>query len=138
MLNKIMLIGNLGKDPEMNYTPSGIAVTRFSLAVTRVTKTSTGEKQNETEWFNIVAWRQLAETCSTYLHKGSKVYIEGRLTQRKYTDREGIQRTSIDVTASDMEMLTPKSAQGGSGSDFLAGGNTTDDDPLGDIDEHPF
>jgi len=138
MLNKIMLIGNLGKDPEMNYTPSGIAVTRFSLAVTRVTKTSTGEKQSETEWFNIVAWRQLAETCSTYLHKGSKVYIEGRLTQRKYTDREGIQRTSIDVTASDMEMLTPKSAQGGSGSDFLAGGTTTDDDPLGDIDEHPF
>jgi len=138
MLNKIMLIGNLGKDPEMNYTPSGIAVTRFSLAVTRVTKTSTGEKQSETEWFNIVAWRQLAETCSTYLHKGSKVYIEGRLTQRKYTDREGVQRTSIDVTASDMEMLTPKSAQGGSGSDFLAGGTTTDDDPLGDIDEHPF
>ena len=136
MLNKIMLIGNLGKDPEMNYTPSGIAVTKFSLAVTRVTKTSTGEKQNETEWFNIVAWRQLAETCSTYLHKGSKVYIEGRLTQRKYTDREGIQRTSIEVIANDMEMLTPKSAQGGS--DFLAGGNTTDDDPLGDIDEHPF
>lgn len=72
MLNKIMLIGNLGKDPEMNYTPSGIAVTKFSLAVSRVTKTSTGEKQKETEWFNIVAWRQLAETCSTYLQKGSK------------------------------------------------------------------
>jgi single-strand DNA-binding protein len=138
MLNKIMLIGNLGRDPEMNYTPSGVAVTKFSLAVTRVTKTSTGEKQNETEWFNIVAWRQLAETCSTYLHKGSKVYIEGRLTQRKYTDREGAQRTSVEVTANEMEMLTPKSAQGGSGSDFLAGGNTTDDDPLGDIDEHPF
>ena len=138
MLNKIMLIGNLGRDPEMNYTPSGIAVTKFSLAVTRVTKTSTGEKQNETEWFNIVAWRQLAETCSTYLHKGSKVYIEGRLTQRKYTDREGVQRIAVDVIANEMEMLTPKSAQGGSGSDFLAGGNATDDDPLGDIDEHPF
>lgn len=136
MLNKIMLIGNLGRDPEMNYTPSGVAVTKFSLAVTRVTKTSTGEKQNETEWFNIVAWRQLAETCSTYLHKGSKVYIEGRLTQRKYTDREGVQRVAVDVIANEMEMLTPKSTE--SSSNFLAGGNTTDDDPLGDIDEHPF
>ncbi len=95
MLNKIMLIGHLGKDPEMNYTPSGIAMTKFSLAVSRSYKVpATGEKRDETEWFNIVAWRQLAETCSTYLHKGSKVYIEGRLTQRKYTDREGVQRTS--------------------------------------------
>lgn len=137
MLNKIMLIGNLGRDPEMNYTPSRVAVTKFSLAVSRVTKTSTGEKQTETEWFNIIAWRQLAETCSTYLHKGSKVYIEGRLTQRKYTDREGVQRSAIEVTAGEMEMLTPKSAQGGAGSDFPVGGET-DDDPLGDIDEHPF
>ena len=136
MLNKIMLIGHLGRDPEMNYTPSGIAVTKFSLAVSRVTKTSTGEKRDETEWFNIIAWRQLAETCSTYLHKGSKIYIEGRLTQRKYTDRDGVQRTAIEVTASDMEMLTPKSAQGGS-ENFLAG-ESTDNDPLGDLDEHPF
>jgi|SRR5579863_3288986 len=136
MLNKIMLIGHLGKDPEMNYTPSGIAVTKFSLAVSRVTKTSTGEKRDETEWFNIIAWRQLAETCSTYLHKGSKVYIEGRLTQRKYTDRDGVQRTAIEVTANDMEMLTPKSAQGGS-ENFLAG-ESTDNDPLGDLDDHPF
>src|SRR5947209_5858510 len=121
MLNKIMLIGNLGKEPEMNYTPSGIALTKFSLAVNRVTKAATGEKQEETEWFNIIAWRQLAETCNTYLHKGSKVYIEGRLTQRKYTDRDGNQRTAIDVIANDMEMLTPKSAQGGSSDQFLAG-----------------
>jgi len=138
MLNKIMLIGNLGKDPEMNYTPSGIAVTKFSLAVSRVTKTSTGEKQKETEWFNIVAWRQLAETCSTYLQKGSKVYIEGRLTQRKYTDKEGIQRTVIDVIANEMEMLTSKSAQGGSGADNFLAGESTDNDPLGDLDDHPF
>lgn len=137
MLNKIMLIGHLGKDPEMNYTPSGTAVTKFSLAVSRSYKVpATGEKRDETEWFNIVAWNKLAETCSAYLHKGSKIYIEGRLTQRKYTDREGVQRVAIDVIANEMEMLTPKSAQGGS--DFLAGGNTTDDDPLGDIDEHPF
>ena len=135
-MNKIMLIGNLGKDPEMNYTPSGVAVTKFSLAVNRITKSSTGEREKETEWFNIVAWRQLAETCNTYLHKGSKVYIEGRLQQRKYTDRNGIERTAIDVIANDMEMLTPKSEQSGS-SDFLAG-NADDSDPLGDLEDHPF
>ena len=137
MLNKIMLIGNLGKDPEMNYTPSGIALTKFSLAVNRVTKSPSGERQEETDWFNIVAWRQLAETCNTYLHKGSKVYIEGRLTQRKYTDKNGIDRWMVEVIANDMEMLTPKSAQGGSSDQFLAG-NTDETDPLGDLEDHPF
>ncbi len=109
MLNKIMLIGNLGRDPELNVTSEGTPVTKFSLAVSR--KTSTGEK--ETEWFNIVAWRQLAEICERYLHKGSKVYIEGRLTQRKYTDREGVQRTAVDVIANDMQMLDSKPASSG-------------------------
>ncbi len=137
MLKKIMLIGNLGKDPEMNYTPSGIALTKFSLAVNRVTKAATGEKQEETEWFNIIAWRQLAETCNTYLHKGSKVYIEGRLSQRKYTDKNGIDRWMVEVIANDMEMLTPKSAQGGSSDQFLAG-NADETDPLGDLEDHPF
>ena len=137
MLNKIMLIGNLGKEPEMNYTPSGIALTKFSLAVNRVTKTATGEKEKETEWFNIVAWRQLAETCNTYLHKGDKVFIEGRLTQRKYTDKNGIERWMVEVIANDMEMLTPKSAQGGSSDQFLAG-NADETDPLGDLEDHPF
>ena len=137
MLNKIMLIGNLGKEPEMNYTPSGIALTKFSLAVNRVTKAATGEKQEETEWFNIIAWRQLAETCNTYLHKGSKVYIEGRLTQRKYTDKNGIDRWMVEVIANDMEMLTPKSVQGGSSDQFL-GGNADESDPLGDLEDHPF
>ena len=108
MLNKIMLIGNLGRDPELNVTAEGTPVTKFSLAVSR--KTSSGEK--ETEWFNVVAWRQLAEICERYLHKGSKVYIEGRLSQRKYTDREGIQRTAVDVIATDMEMLSPKPTSG--------------------------
>ena len=120
-MNKIMLIGNLGKDPEMNYTPSGTAVTKFSLAVNRYKKSSTGERQEETEWFNIVAWDKLAETCNTYLHKGSKVFIEGRVSQRKYTDKNGMERTSVDVIASNMEILTPKSPQAGSG-DFLASG----------------
>ena len=136
MLNKIMLIGNLGKDPEMNYTPSGMAITKFSLAVNRNRKTSTGERQEETDWFNIVAMDKRAEICNQYLHKGSKVYIEGRLSQRKYTDKNGIDRWMVEVIVNDMEMLTPKSAQSGS-SDFLAG-NADDSDPLGDLEDHPF
>jgi single-strand DNA-binding protein len=135
-MNKIMLIGNLGKDPEMNYTPSGMAITKFSLAVNRNRKTSTGERQEETDWFNIVAMDKRAEICNQYLHKGSKVYIEGRLSQRKYTDKNGIDRWMVEVIVNDMEMLTPKSAQSGS-SDFLAG-NADDSDPLGDLEDHPF
>jgi single-strand DNA-binding protein len=128
MLNKIMLIGNLGRDPELQVTSDGTPVTKFSLAVSRAYNSSTGERKEETEWFNIVAWRQLAETCEKYLHKGSKVYIEGRIQQRKYTDRDGIQRTSVEVVASDMEMLTPKSATVGAGS--YAGNNSDNDDPF--------
>jgi len=137
MLNKIMLIGNLGKDPEMNYTPSGTAVTKFPLAVSRYRKSSTGERQEETDWFNIVVWDKLGETCNQYLHKGSKVYIEGRLQQRKYTDKNGIDRYMTEVIANDMEMLTPKSSQGSSSDQFL-GGNADESDPLGDLEEHPF
>ena len=77
MLNKIMLIGNLGRDPELTVTNEGVPVTKFSLAVNRNVKTPAGERKEETDWFNIVAWRQLAEICERYLHKGSKVYIEG-------------------------------------------------------------
>lgn len=134
MLNKIMLIGNLGRDPEMNVTGDGTPFTKFSLAVSRSYKTSSGEKREETEWFNILAWRHLAETCNTYLHKGSKVYIEGRLTQRKYTDKNGVERTAIEVVANEMEMLTPKSAQSSS-DNFLAG---SPEAPYSlDLDEFP-
>src|SRR5436305_12816291 len=112
-----MLIGNLGKDPELNVTSDGTPVTKFSLAVNRKYKTGNGDPKEETEWFNIVAWRQLAEICERYLHKGSKVYVEGRLTQRKYTDKEGIQRTSVEVIASDVEFLSAKQPDAGDGSD---------------------
>lgn len=137
MLNKIMLIGNLGRDPEMNYTPSGVAVTKFSLAVSRTFKASSGEKREETEWFNVVAWNKLAETCNSYLRKGNKVYIEGRLTQRKYTDKNGVERTAVDVVANEMEILTPKSQNTSSSEGFLAG-SADDVDPLGDLEDHPF
>jgi len=134
-MNKIFLIGNLGRDPEMSYTTNGTAVTKFSLAVNRVTKSPTGERQEETDWFNIIAWRQLAETCNQYLRKGSKVFIEGRLSIRKYIGNDGIQRTAIEVIANDMEMLTPKQTGGPTSSEsFVTEGN----DILGDLNEHPF
>lgn len=119
MLNKIMLIGNLGRDPEMSYTQNGKAVTKFSLAVNRRQKDrETGERREETTWFNIVAWDQLAETCNTYLHKGSKVYIEGRMTSRKYTNKDNIEVTAWDVVAENMEMLDPKGASQGGDSGY--------------------
>jgi len=129
MLNKIMLIGNLGRDPEMSYTPDGTAVTKFTLAVNRRTKDrDTGERRDETTWFNIVAWRQLAETCSSFLHKGSKVYIEGRMTSRKYTDKDGIERTVWDVVANEMEMLDTKASQEQRGAGGYGEGDVGPDD----------
>jgi single-strand DNA-binding protein len=115
MLNKIMLIGNLGHDPDLQVTSDGTPYTRFSLAVNRVYKSATGERKEETEWFQIVAWRQIAEICERYLHKGSKVYIEGRLTQRKYLDKQSIQRTTVEVIATDMQMLDSKPVTGDEG-----------------------
>lgn len=120
MLNKIMLIGNLGRDPEMTYTPSGTPVTKFSVAVSRrMNDRQTGERKEETTWFSVVAWEKLAETCNQYLHKGSKVYLEGRMTSRKYTNKDGIEVTVWDVVLNNMEMLDPKdgrgTAEGGSG-----------------------
>ena len=111
MLNKILLIGNLGREPEMTYTEAGVAVTKFSLAVNRRYKDQEGERREETTWFNVVAFNQLAELMTTYLHKGSKVYLEGRMTSREYTDKEGNKRTAWDVVASEMEMLDTKGAR---------------------------
>lgn len=112
MLNKIMLIGNVGRDPEMSYTPSGSAVTKFSLAVTRRwNDKASGAKKDETTWFNIVAWEKLAEICSQYVHKGSKLYIEGRIQTREYTDKDGIKRNVFDVVMTDMQMLDSKKTE---------------------------
>ena len=130
MLNKIMLIGNLGRDPELQVTSDGTPFTRFSLAVSRTYTTTSGERRDETEWFNVVAWRNLAEVCERYLHKGSKVYLEGRVTQRRYTDKNGQERTSVEVNATEMEMLTPKAAAG-SAEGYAAGSVSGDErDPF--------
>jgi len=104
-LNKVMLIGSLGSDPEMRYTPSGRAVTTFSLASSRSWMTSTGERREATEWFNVVAWGNLAEICNQYLKKGSKVYVEGRLQTRRWDNAEGQRCYRTEVVASEMIML---------------------------------
>jgi len=104
-LNKVMIIGNLGRDPEMRYTPSGRPVTTFSVATSRSWNTSEGEKHVETEWFNVVAWSNLAEICKQYLAKGQQVYIEGRLQTRHWDDQEGNKHTSVEVVANEMIIL---------------------------------
>lgn len=110
-LNKVLLIGNLGKDPEMKYTPQGTAVATFSVAVSRSWKDrSSDEWKEETEWFRVVAWEKLAETCNEYLRKGSKVYVEGRLQTRKWEGQDGQTREMVEVVAS--EVLRLESRQG--------------------------
>ena len=96
-MNKIIVIGHLGRDPEMRYTPNGQAVTSFSVASSRRYTTSAGEQREETEWFNVSAWGKLGETCNQYLTKGQQVYIEGRMSSRTYEGRDGQTRVSIDV-----------------------------------------
>lgn len=104
-LNKVMIIGNLGREPEMRYTPSGRPVTTFSVATSRSWHSSDGERHEETEWFNVVAWGSLAEICNQYLHKGQQVYIEGRLQTRRWEDSEGNKHFTTELVANEMIML---------------------------------
>ena len=107
-LNKAMIIGNLGRDPEMRYTPSGQAVTQFTVAVNRNYKDGSGEWQEETEWFRVVAWGPLAERTAEYLRKGRKVYVEGRLQTRQWEDREGQKRYTTELIANTVTPLDPR------------------------------
>lgn len=104
-LNKVTIIGHLGRDPEMRYTPSGRPVTTFSVATSRSWNTSDGERRSDTEWFNVVSWGSLAEICKQYLSKGQQVYIEGRLQTRRWEDDDGNKRTTVEIVAKEMIML---------------------------------
>ena len=115
-VNKVILVGNLGKDPELRYTPSGAAVANFSIATSENFKDREGNRQTKTEWHNIVVWRQLAEICGKYLHKGKQVYIEGKLQTRKWQDRDGNDRYTTEIVADQMQML------GRAGDDSQGGG----------------
>jgi len=114
-LNKVMIIGNLGRDPEMRYTPSGRPVTTFNVATSRSWNTSDGERHVETEWFNVVAWSNLAEICKQYLVKGQLVYIEGRLQTRHWDDSEGNKHTSVEIVANEMIILSDRRETNGTG-----------------------
>lgn len=107
-LNKVMIIGNLGRDPEMRYTPSGKPVTSFSVAVSRSFAKPEGERTDVTDWFNVVAWGRLAEICSQYLTKGSMVYVEGRLETRSWEGDNGQKHFRTEVVASDVNILDRK------------------------------
>lgn len=104
-LNKVQLIGNLTRDPELRYTPSGAAVASFGIATNRSWTTDTGEKKDEVEFHNVVAWRKLAEICSQYLAKGKKVFVEGRLATRQWTGQDGQQKSRTEIVIEDMIML---------------------------------
>ena len=110
-MNKVILIGRLGRDPETRFMPNGEAVCNFSVATSESWKDQNGQRQERTEWHNITMYRRLAEIAGQYLKKGSQVYLEGKIQSRKYTDKNGVERTAYDIIVNEMKML------GGGGND---------------------
>jgi len=132
-VNKVILIGRLGKDPEVKYTQSGLAVARFTMATDETRKDASGERQQKTEWHNIVAWDKLAEICGQYLNKGKQVYNEGRIQTRSYEDKESKKRYITEIRADNMVMLGSRgegspAEKPSAGSTAQAGGEITDED----------
>ena len=111
-MNKVILIGNLGRDPELKMTPGGQPLARFSVATTEEWKNPQGEKQSRTEWHNIVVWGKLAEVCEKYIRKGQQVYIEGRIQYQEYTDQAGVKKIATTIRADKMLMLGKKDGDG--------------------------
>jgi len=109
--NKIILVGNLGRDPELKYTPQGTAVCKFSVATSERRKNASGEQEEVTTWFRVSAWGRQAELANEYLTKGRQVYVEGRLRSEEYTDREGKPRTSLEVNATDIQFIGQRGDQ---------------------------
>jgi len=109
-LNKVLLIGHLGRDPEIRYTPNGLAIATFSLATSEAYTTKDGNRETRTEWHRIVAFGRLAEVCGEYLNKGSMVYVEGRLQTREWEDRDGNRRWTTEIVMTNMQMLDKKGA----------------------------
>lgn len=109
-INKVMLIGNVGTDPEMRYTPNGNPVTSFRMATSRRYTTPDGESRQETEWFTIVAWSKLAELCNQFLAKGRRAYVEGRLRTRNWEGQDGQKRVSVEVVANQVLFLDRQTA----------------------------
>ncbi len=131
-VNKVILIGNLGADPEIRYTPGGTAVANFSLATTETYTNKEGERVTKTEWHRIVAFRRLAEICGEYLSKGRQVYIEGKIQTRSWEDRDGVKKYTTEIVADNMQMLGTRASQGGGGEPPAGGA------PGSDLDDVPF
>lgn len=130
--NKVILVGNLGRDPELRYTAQGTPVCSFSMATNERRKDRNGEMQDHTTWFRITLWNRLAETASQYLQKGKPVYIEGRLRVEEYVDRDGKPRHSLEVQGTDMHFIGSRDGSG-EGTGGYAGGRATGDQggPMG-------
>jgi single-strand DNA-binding protein len=149
-LNKVMIIGNLGRDPEMRYTPSGQAVTQFTVAVNRNYKGQDGNWQEETEWFRVVAWAQLGERAAENLRKGAKVYVEGRLQTRQWEDQQGQKRYTTELIANqitNLERRPREEGEGGFAPPFPADARPASspvrreaaaEEPASDLDDLPF
>ncbi|MCI0450172.1 MAG: single-stranded DNA-binding protein [Chlorobi bacterium] len=136
-LNKVLLIGRLGQDPELKYTQSGVAVANFSLATGMKWKDQEGNWQERTEWHNVKAWRGLAETCSNYLKKGSRVYVEGRLETSNWEDENKKKHYKTEVIIDDMIMLDSKSDNTGGGSNTAKTEKSSTESKASD-DDLPF
>lgn len=130
--NKIIVVGNLGRDPELRYTPQGTAVCDFSIATNEKKRDKSGEMQDVTTWFKVTTWGKQAENASKYLSKGKSVYIEGRLRLEEYTDRDGKTRFSLELNATDMQFLSG----GGGGENFSvsSGSNANEFSQVNDFD----
>lgn len=132
-LNKVMIIGNLGRDPEMRFTANGSAVTNFTVAVSRQYSSADGERREETEWVRVVTWNKLAEQCNQFLQKGRRVYVEGRLQTRSWDGQDGQKRYSTEVVAQDVQFLDRAggaAAVAGGGRDSMLDGDISDPDDL--------
>jgi single-strand DNA-binding protein len=140
-VNKVILIGNLGRDPELRYTQSGQAVTNFTIATSERFTDRSGDQQERTEWHRIVVWGKTAENCAQYLAKGRSVYVEGRLQTREWEDKEGNKRQTTEISAQRVQFLGgPRSggSGGGSGGSAPAGGGPAQDPEPGGGEEIPF
>ena len=138
MINKAIIVGNLGADPELRYTQSGTAVASFRVATTERWKGQDGQMQEQTEWHSCNAWGKLAEICGKYLQKGSKVYVEGSINTRKWQDKNGNDRYSTEIKVREMKMLSPKGeGSAGHGPETSSRDEWKDAPPMGD-DSVPF
>lgn len=137
-VNKVILIGNIGQDPELRYTSAGIAVATFTLATNESWKDQDGNTQERTQWHNLIAWRKLAEICGEYLKKGSRIYVEGRLQYRNYDDKNGIKRYVTEIIVDQMMMLDSKSSSQADNTSMLSNAQATEESSTDKLDDLPF